>query len=49
MSSGLIVFLELLLVLGLVLGLAIWDLRSLGNEKRRDETADRGAVDPAKK
>ena len=47
MSSGLIVFLEVLLVLGFVLGLAVWELRSLRNEKRREEAAGRGAADPA--
>lgn len=34
MSSGTLVFLELLLVLGLVLGFASWELRSLGKDKR---------------
>ena len=46
MSSGLIVFLEVLLVLGVVLGLAMWELRSLRNVKRRDPAGGRG-TDPA--
>jgi hypothetical protein len=37
MSSGTLVLLEMLLVLGLVLGWAVWELVSLRRDKRRDE------------
>ncbi len=35
MSAGLLVGLELLLVLGVVIGLAVWDLLRLRRELRR--------------
>ena len=37
MSSGTLVLLEMLLVLGLVLGWAVWELVSLRRDKRGDE------------
>lgn len=37
MSSGTLVLLEMLLVLGLVLGWAVWELVSLRRDKRRDK------------
>lgn len=37
MSSGTLVLLEMLLVLGLVLGWAVWELLSLRRDKRRDK------------
>jgi hypothetical protein len=36
MSSGLIIALELTLVLGVVLGLAVWELLSLRRDRARD-------------
>jgi cytochrome oxidase assembly protein ShyY1 len=41
MSSGLLALLELLLVFGVVLGLATWQLVSLRREKRRSDEARR--------
>jgi hypothetical protein len=37
MSSGLLVFLEFLLVVGLVLGFAAWELLSLRRDKDKDD------------
>ena len=40
MSSNVLALLEMLLVLGAVLGLAVWQLVSLSREKRRDERSE---------
>lgn len=36
MTSGTLVFLEMMLVLGIVLGLAVMELRSLRKDRSRD-------------
>jgi hypothetical protein len=43
-----LIFLEMLLVLGLVLGFAVWELRSLrrGDERRPGKRRDEGGGDP---
>ncbi len=38
MSSGLIIALELTLVLGVVLGLAVWELWTLRRDRRKPPT-----------
>lgn len=41
MSTGLLVTLELILVVGVVLGWAVWELVSLKREDRRKNKQDR--------
>jgi hypothetical protein len=41
MSTGLLVTLELILVIGVVLGWAIWELVSLNRGKKRNDRPER--------
>lgn len=40
MSSGLLVALELILVLGGVVGFGVWEIVKLRRERKRDDIAD---------
>lgn len=37
MSSGTLILIELVLIIGVVLGLAVWQLRSVSPKRRRDD------------
>jgi hypothetical protein len=41
MSSGLIIALEMTLVLGVVIGFAVWELISLRRDRKRSKNPDR--------
>jgi hypothetical protein len=43
MDSSYLILVELVLVLGAVLGWGVWELRSLRRERRRDEEARHAA------
>jgi hypothetical protein len=48
MSSALIIGLEMALVLGVVLGLAVWELLRLRRDRARDKAAPAGTADETK-